>query len=75
MNASLRQWGNSVGVRIPKEAMENSNLRLNDDLEIVTFSGGLTLQKKSKKTFRDIARPLINTKDWKFDREEANERC
>ena len=74
MNTTLKQWGNSVGIRIPKEAMENSNLRLNDDLEIVTFNGGLTLRKKSQKTFRDIARPLINTKDWKFDREEANER-
>ena len=74
MNATLKQWGNSVGVRIPKEAMENSNLRLNDELEIVTFNGGITLQKKSKKTFSDIAKPLINTKGWKFDREEANER-
>ena len=74
MNTTLKQWGNSVGVRIPKEAMESSNLQLNDDLEIVVFNGGLTLQKKSKKTFRDIARPVINTKNWKFDREEANER-
>jgi len=74
MNATLKQWGNSVGVRIPKEAMENSHLRLNDDVEIITFPGGITLQKKSKKTFRDIVRPVVNTKDWKFDREEANER-
>ena len=74
MNAALKQWGNSVGVRIPKEALESSHLRLNDDLEIITFHGGITLQKKSKKTFRDIARPIVNTKDWKFDREVANER-
>ena len=74
MNTTLRQWGNSVGVRIPREALENSNLSLNDDLEILTFNGGITLRKKSKKTFNDIAKPLINTKGWKFDREEANER-
>ena len=74
MYVTIKQWGNSVGVRIPKEAMENSNLCLNDDLEIFTFDGGITLQKKSKKKFGDIAKPLVNTKGWKFDREEANER-
>ena len=74
MNATLKQWGNSIGVRIPKEALEDSNLRLNDVLEIVTFNGGITLQKKPQKTFSDIAKPLINTKGWKFNREEANER-
>ena len=74
MKTILRQWGNSVGVRIPKEALRDSNLQLNDDLEIVTFNGGLTLQKKGGNTLRDIAMPLVSTKDWKFDREAANER-
>ena len=74
MRVTLKKWGNSVGIRIPKEALENSNLRLNDDLEIIAFNGGGTLQKKSKKTFSEIAKPLLNTKNWKFDREEANER-
>ena len=74
MDTTLRQWGNSIGVRIPREALKNSNLKLNDDLEIITFNGGLTLQKKPKKTFSSIATPLISTKDWKFNREEANER-
>ena len=74
MNAAIKRWGNSIGVRLPKKALESSNLRLNDDLEIITFNGGITLQKKSKKTFGDIAKPLINTKGWTFDREEANER-
>jgi len=74
MNTSIRQWGNSVGVRIPKEALNSSKLRLDDDLEIIAFNGGLTLRKVSKKTFSDIAKPLVSTKGWKFDREQANER-
>jgi len=74
MNATLRQWGNSVGVRIPNEVMESSNLRLNDDLEIDTFNGGITLRRKARKTFSDIAKQVISTSDWTFDREEANER-
>ena len=74
MNTRLKKWGNSVGVRIPKEAVEGSNLQLEDDLEIIVFHGGITLQKKPKRTFSDIAEPLVNTKGWKFDRGEANER-
>ena len=74
MNATIKQWDNSFGIRISKEVMENSNLRLNDDLEILSFNGGITIQRKSKKAFSDIAKPLVSTKDWKFDREEANER-
>ena len=74
MRTTLRQWGNSVGVRIPREALINSNLQLNEELEITVFKGGLTLQKKAKKTFSDIAKPLVSTRGWKFDREDANER-
>ena len=51
MEATLKQWGNSIGVRIPKEVMKSSNLKLNDNLEIIPFNGGITLQKKPKKTF------------------------
>ena len=74
MIAVLKKWGNSTGIRIPKEAMEISNIKLNDELEIIPFNGGLTLQVAGKKKFSDIAVSLIDTKGWKFDREEANER-
>ena len=74
MYTTLRQWGNSVGVRIPKEAMNNCKFNLNDELEIITSNESLTLKKMAKKTFCDIAKPLVSTKDWTFSREEANER-
>jgi len=74
MNSTLRKWGNSVGVRIPKEIMEKSNLSLNDEVVIISFNGGITLQAKQKKSFSDIAKPVIATQGWKFDREQANER-
>ena len=74
INTTLRQWGNSIGVRIPREALISCNLQLNDEMEIVTFNGGFTLRKKAMKSFSDIAKPLVSTKGWKFDRDEANER-
>jgi len=74
MKATLKQWEDSIGFSLPKEALKSSNLQLNDELEIIPFNGGITLQKKAKKTFCDIATPLINTKGWKFNREETSER-
>ena len=74
MKTTLRQWGNSAGVRIPREALKNSNLQINDVMEIIVFNGGFTFQKITGKTFSDIAKPIVSTKGWKFNREEANER-
>jgi antitoxin component of MazEF toxin-antitoxin module len=71
MYTTIRQWDDSVGVHIPKKILNSCNLQLNDELEIITFNGGLTLQKKAKKSFSDITKPLVNTKGWKFNREEA----
>lgn len=49
MNAVLKKWGNSTGVRISKEVLEKSNMKLSDELEIIVFNGGITLQVKKKK--------------------------
>ena len=74
MNATIKQWGNNDEIGLPVELLENSDLRLDDNVEIIPFKGGFTLQKKNRKTWDDIAEPLIDTKGWKFDREEANAR-
>ena len=71
---SLRRWGNSIAARIPKEAIEQSRILPTDTLEVIASNGTITLQKQGRKKFSDIAKPLIDTRGWKFDREEANER-
>ena len=73
METMMRKQDGVIGVSFSEEVLENSGLTLEDDLEAVSFKGGITIRKK-KKSFRDIARPLIDAKGWKFDREEANER-
>jgi len=74
MNTTIKKWGNSVAARIPKEALDISNLSLNDSVEVISFPGSITLQKKTTKTWREIAQPIVNTKDWVFNREKENER-
>jgi antitoxin component of MazEF toxin-antitoxin module len=72
---AVRQWGNSAGVRIPKEILEQSKIQIDDVLEVTaSFNGSITLQKQGRKNFSDIAKPLVDTRGWKFNREEANER-
>ena len=58
MDTRLRRWGNSIGVRVPKEALVSSNLQLNDVLEVTVVQGGILLKKKTNKTFSDIPMPF-----------------
>ena len=74
-STAVKKWGNSAGVRISKEVLEESKIQIDDVLDIVeVFNGKITLQKRGRKKFSDIAKPLVDTRGWKFDREEANER-
>ena len=74
ITTSLKQWGNSMAVRIPKEVVERSRILPDDVLEVIVSNGIITLQKQGKKKYSDIVKPIIDTTGWKFDREEANAR-
>jgi antitoxin component of MazEF toxin-antitoxin module len=72
---AVKQWGNSAGVRISKEVLEQSKIKVNDVLDIITISNGtITLQKRERKRFSDYDGPLVDTTGFVFDREEINER-
>ena len=71
----VKKWGNSTGIRLSREVLKQSQIQVDDVLEVVAaFNGTITLQKKGRKKFSDIAKPLVDTRGWKFNREEANER-
>ena len=75
MQTAVKQWGNSAGVRISKDVLEQSKIQIDDILDITAIQNGtIILQKKEVKKFSDIAKPLVDTRRWKFDRDEANER-
>ena len=72
MTTTVRKWGNSAGVRIPKHVLESSSISIDDSLDAESFEGVIILKKKEAKSFHDIAKPLISTHGWRFDREIAN---
>ena len=46
MTAQLKAWGNSQGIRIPKEVLDTVGLRVNDYLEIEIADGNILLKKQ-----------------------------
>ena len=75
LSTAVKQWGNSAGIRISREILEQSKIQIDDVLDITAaFNGTITLQKRGRKKFSDYTGPLVDTTEFVFDREEANER-
>ena len=45
MQAQVKEWGNSQGIRLPKEALRSAGIALNDILEVTVSNGVITLVK------------------------------
>ena len=48
MQAQVKEWGNSQGIRLPKEVLKSARISLNEILDVVVSNGSITLVK----TFR-----------------------
>ncbi len=48
MQTQVKTWGNSQGIRIPREILQNAGIVLNEMLDITVANGVITLTK----TFR-----------------------
>lgn len=48
ITTTLRKWGNSVAVRIPKEVLYEASFKVNDKVDIFADGTGITIQKVKK---------------------------
>ena len=48
MQVQVKEWGNSQGIRLPKEILNSAGISLNENLDVVVSDGIITLVK----TFR-----------------------
>lgn len=56
MHAQIKEWGNSQGIRIPKELLREAGISLNDILDITASNGTIILSKQFKhKTLKERA--------------------
>lgn len=53
MQAQVKPWGNSQGIRLSKELLALAGIKDNDLLEIELIEGGIVL-KKAKKEHRTL---------------------
>jgi len=45
MQAQVKEWGNSQGVRLSKEILQSAGIALNEVLDVVVSNGVITLVK------------------------------
>lgn len=53
VNGSLTKWGNSQGIRLPKNVMEAAGFNENENVEIIADESGIHL-KKTEKHFNSL---------------------
>ena len=67
MNAKLKKWGNSMGVRIPKEILDNLGVKEDWEFEIIEKGGSIELKPiyknnlKKKYTMDELVDGLKNS--------------
>jgi len=74
----VSKWGDSLAVRLPKALVEKMGLSAGDEINIVDVAERtLVVQKEDRRNAaleRMAARNWTLPPDYKFDRNEANER-
>ena len=74
----VARWGNSLAIRLPASVVENLELKEGDEIE-VSLAGKREFGIRRKLTLDETIAELrkfrgLMPKDFKFDRDEANER-
>jgi antitoxin MazE len=79
MKSTISKWGNSLALRLPKEALDRANLHDGDEVTIVADRGRLILEPKTRvnldeliaqmspETFHDdpfAAAPVVGAEIW-----------
>jgi antitoxin MazE len=74
----VSKWGNSLAIRLPAAVVEALELKEGDEID-VRVAGERTFDVKRKPTRKELIARLRRFRgllpaDFKFDRDEANER-
>jgi antitoxin MazE len=75
----VSKWGNSLAVRLPKALVEKLGLKEGDEINVVAAKDGvIEVETREEQRRRALARMAARNwtlpPDYKFDRDEANER-
>ncbi|MEX0963307.1 MAG: AbrB/MazE/SpoVT family DNA-binding domain-containing protein [Pseudohongiellaceae bacterium] len=75
----VSKWGNSLAIRLPSSVIQALGLKEGDDIEVVVVDSRLfgVRQKPGREELLARLRKYRGTlpQDFKFDRDQANDRC
>lgn len=78
MIAKISRWGNSLGIRIPKSALERAQLREGDDVDVVAAEDGSLVVRRAvpRRSLDELAAAITpqNRHDDAFPEPVGNER-
>ena len=58
IQTNIRRWGNSQGIRLPKEVLSQMNLQENDTVGINVYDGKMTVEKINKPKYLNLTERL-----------------
>lgn len=58
IQTNIRRWGNSQGIRLPKEILSQLNLQENDTVGINIYDGKMTVEKVNKPKYLNLTERL-----------------
>lgn len=72
MSAKIQKWGNSLGVRLPKNIIETIELEENSEVEIEVKDGAIIIfPKKKKQSLISLLNQITKSNLHKADEDEV----
>lgn len=70
MTARVRKWGNSQGLRLAKQVLEDACISIGDEVEVIPRKGQILIKKVAKPRF-DLAEMVSRMPKGYRTREES----
>jgi antitoxin MazE len=71
MLAKVQRWGNSQGLRLSKQLLEQANIAVGEDIEVVAKEGQIILKKTRKFDLAEMVSRM--PKDYQVQEESFGE--
>ena len=72
MLSKVQKWGNSQGIRIPKNILENSHIEIGEEVTISAKNGKIIVESTHKIRGKYDIKDLVNKMPKDYELEEEN---
>ena len=72
MLSKVQKWGNSQGIRIPKNLLENSHINVGEEVDITVQEGKIIVESTNKIRGRYKIRDLVSKMPKDYEPKEEN---